>query len=402
MILYLLLAEELNPEKMQQANSAVTKNDFESGKLAFTAGKHREACAFFESWLRHNPNSIEAKAYLGAVYDELSKHEEAQKILRECIKVYKRNPNNNKKKLAFALMHLGKSLSQSGKYEDSAKALKESISLYSTCDNTQKINLARANTLLAETYMYRGSYKEAEPYFKTAISIYPKDDPQILWTKLRLARLYIFTGNYAEAKSILEKGIACLRTGTDKDKLGWNLFYLGDVYRSLGDFNQAERTMAEGFEAFAACGYEKDHQITQWAKGYYGRLLCDQRKYTEAQPILEASLHVHEAKYGENSKRNGFIMQALANAYAHQGFFKGADLLFRDTLAVYEKQFGKEHTEYALVLRDYGRLAFLQKKFPTAITRLAQAHAVLQAAEHSEAARCKTYLEEAQAAISAT
>lgn len=403
MILHLLLASDPSSATTQKVETtAVTTNDFERGKLAFEAGNHKGACTLFENWLGHNPDATEAKAYLGAVYDELSRHEEAQKILEECVKAYGEPNIDNQAKLAFALMHLGKTLSQRGQYANSADNLKKSIGLYSACGDAQKTNLTRANTLMAETYMYGGSYKEAEPYFKAVIASYAAGDPQILWTGLRLARLYMFTGKYAEAQPIFEEGVSVLKKGTDNDKLGWNLFYLGDVYRSLRLFDQATKTMTEGFEAFKACGYSADHQITQWGQGYFGRLLCDRGEYAQAQPILEESLRVHEVKYGANSKRNGFIMQELANAYAHQGFFKGADLLFRDTLAVYEKQFGKEHTEYALVLCDYGRFAFLQKDFPAATGRLTEALSVLTTAgHHSEADRCNTYLEEAKTACAA-
>lgn len=393
MLLFLLMATD----PIQQPTAT---NFFELGIQQFLLGKNNEArTALTEGLLQldpTNPKHLEAAVYLGAVLDELSEHEKAQSTLENCIQNYKEYQPNNKVGLAFALMHLGKTLSQRGQYANSADALQKSIDLYEVCNDSQKTNLIKANTLMAETYMYSGTYSQAEPYFKTVIASYTEGDPQILWARLRLARLYMFTGNYQGAKPIFEEGISVLRSGTDKDKLGWNLFYLGDVYRSLELFDQAERTMQEGFAAFAVCDYAPDHQITQWGQAYYGRLLCDLGKHAEAQPILEESLYVHEAKYGENSKRNGFIMQALANAYANLGMMKAADLLFKTTLSVYEKQFGTQHTEYALVLCDYGQFA-LQKNNALAVERLTQALSVLRAANHSGTTRCAGYLEEATA-----
>jgi broad specificity phosphatase PhoE len=369
------------------------------GKLYFALGQNQEARISLEKVNPANPKFLEGQAYLGAVYDELSLHEEAQKILEECVKAYGEKTADNQDKLAFVRMHLGKTLSQRGKYTDSERELMVSIDLYTQSTEEQKENLVKAKTLLAETHMYSGKYQESEGQFLAAIQACGNDQKLMAWTNLRLGRFYSFRGNYPKAQALFQDNIPKLKQyfPHDPDKLGWNLFYLGDVYRSLRLFDQATKTMTEGFEAFKACGYTADHQITQWGQGYYGRLLCDRGEHAQAQPILEESLRVHEVKYGANSKRNGFIMQALANAYAHTGVFKGADSLFKDTLAVYEKQFGKEHTEYAFVLRDYGRLAFLQKDFPTAIERLEKALSVLKTTGHSEVDRCNTYLEEAKA-----
>ena len=377
-----------------------TANHLDLGKQFFCAGQYQTACQYLEAWLEQagaqHPSLLAAKAYLGATFDELSRHEEAKTILEWCVENYRDKYPKDTMGLAFASMHLGKVLSQIGLYDIATEHLEKSIRLYKACGTNQVSNLIKANTWLAETYMYRGVYRQAESAFNAMIDQHEAGTTQVLWTKLRLARLYMFMGNYEGAKVIFEEGIPSLRAETNKDKLGWNLFYWGDVYRSLGSFELAEKTMLEGFAAFTACGYEPDHQITQWGQGYFGRLLCDRGQYADAQPILEESLRVHETKYGANSKRNVFIMQALANTYANLGEYVKAENLLIMGLTAYKNQFGDQHTEYALVLGDYGRLAYLQKNYASAKTRLAKALSVFRSAEHPEATRCAKYLQEAE------
>lgn len=363
------------------------------GRIYFHLGNHARAKIYLEDVVKIQPDSLISHAYLGAIYDELSEHIKAQNTLEFCIGHYRKKAPDNMFDFAFSLMHLGKNLSQQGKYSESESVLRESIEKYQELSNEDY--LIKAETLLAETYMYKGDYKKAEPYFKNVIMAYEKKSYPIIWTQLRLGRLYMFTGECEKAEPIFEEGVSILKgeKNVDYDKLGWNLFYLGDIYRSLSKFEEAERVMLEGLDAFKTCGYSAQHQITQWGNGYLGRLYNDCGQYEKAQPLLEESLRIHEEKYGQDSKRSVFIMLALANTYTNSQRYAEAESLFKRSLDIYEKQFGTNHTEYAQALKDYGYLAFSQNDIPVAEKRLSDALQVLSQEEHREAIKCREWLE---------
>ncbi|CAO4840010.1 MAG: hypothetical protein CNLJKLNK_00989 [Holosporales bacterium] len=107
---------------------------------------------------------------------------------------------------------------------------------------------------------------------------------------------------------------------------------------------------------------------------------------------MEESLKIHEEKYGQNSKRNVFIMQSLANTYIHLQECDKAESLLKRSLAIYEKQFGTTHTEYAQVLLDFGVLAYEQKDDETARNRLTIALQILEKEGHSSARKCQAFL----------
>ncbi|CAO5681393.1 MAG: hypothetical protein HEEMFOPI_01493 [Holosporales bacterium] len=361
-------------------------------KIYFHLGKYNQARVYFEEIVNKDPNDLIFQAYLGAVYDELSEHIKAQTVLEDCLKKYRENMPNNMFDFAFTLMHLGKTLSQKGNYHEAEKSLLECIEKYQELSNVEY--LIKAQTLLAETYMYKGDYKKAEPYFKIVIVENEKNSHPVIWTQLRLGRLYMFTGDYENAKKIFENGIKILKQdqNVDYDRLGWNLFYLGDIYRSLLNFDESETIMKEGLKAFETCGYDAQHQITQWGNAYLGRLYCDWEKYENAKDLLEESLKIHEEKYGPNNKRNVFIMQALANTYMHFQEYGKAESLIKRSLEIYEKQFGTEHTEYAQVLLDFGVLSYKQKDYETAINSLKTALQILEKEGHSSASKCQAFL----------
>lgn len=362
-------------------------------KIYFHLGNYNQARIYLEEIIDQDHDDLIFNAYLGAVYDELSEHVKAQEILEFCIKTYREKMPNNTFDIAFALMHLGKTLSQQGKYRKSEESLLESINKYQELSNAEY--LIKAQTLLAETYMYKGDYKKAEPYFENVIAEYSKTSYPVIWTQLRLGRLYMFTGEYKKAEPIFKTGVDILKAdqNIDYDRLGWNLFYLGDIYRSLLKFDESEKSMKEGLEAFKTCGYDTQHQIIQWGNAYLGRLYCDWGQHEKAEFLLEESLKIHEEKYGQNSKRNAFIMQALANTYMHLQEYSKAKTLLEKSLEIYEKQFGTAHTEYAQVLLDFGVLDYEQKDYETATNRLKTALQILGKERHSSATKCQAFLE---------
>ena len=379
------------------------------GKLYFCMGNSKMAYHYLEKGMAvlassvskaDLPKKISSMVYLGAVLDELSEHEKSKNFLKKAVILYQGQLPQDKEGLALAYLYLGKTYSQIKEAENSKKALKQSIALYTQYGKNKEHCMAKASTLIAETYMYEGDYKQAEDWFKKNAMLYltiNKNHPQMLWNALRLGRLYTFTGQYLKAKEVFENGVKILKQQfvDDSDKLGWNITYLGNVYRSLGLYDQAKQALQESLALYKK-SYGPDHILTAWIEGYLGWFYCDIGQYKDARICLEKSLIAHKKNYGQNTKRYTSIMHALARTYVYLDNWEAAENLFQECLKTYEGQFGKEHTQYALVLRDYGNFRAIKKDYVQGETCLNQAFIVLHKANHADSYRCLEYLGDLQ------
>jgi hypothetical protein len=89
------------------------------------------------------------------------------------------------------------------------------------------------------------------------------------------------------------------------------------------------------------------------------QLYDDQRRPTEAEPLLKRSLAILEKALGPNHPDVATALANLAQLYDDQGRPAEAEPLLKRSLAILEKVLGPDHPE-AVVLRK--KLDLVQKK----------------------------------------
>ncbi|CAO4844595.1 MAG: hypothetical protein FADNKDHG_01312 [Holosporales bacterium] len=334
--------------------------------------------------------------YLGAIYDELADHHQAQLILEDFINVLEMEHPNEKIMLAEAYCYLGKTYSQLGKEKKAQRTLEESIRLYEKYNGKEQFGYCKAITLLAECHMYAGNYKIAEQLFTKNQCFVNKDESksnQQLWNTLRLGRLYMFLGKPNKAKKIFEEGIEHLRQyfQNDEEKLAWQLAYLGDVYRGLGLFEKAQATLQEGYDIYIKI-YGPSHVMIDWYKCYFGWFYYDTGQYEKALPYFEKSLNAYKEHYKSNPKRYIPIMHGLAKTYTKTKNFDKAETLYNEILSFYEKEFGKDDNRYALALKDYALLYQEKSDYEMSEKLLKESLITLEKNDHFERYMCLEYL----------
>jgi tetratricopeptide (TPR) repeat protein len=106
------------------------------------------------------------------------------------------------------------------------------------------------------------------------------------------ASVYISRGEYARARTLLERMVASTR---DLRLRGIGLQNLGSVHAREGDLELAERVFAESHVCFRGCGYERGEAI---ALNNQGRAALDRGDVERATRILEraetAARHVED------------------------------------------------------------------------------------------------------------
>ncbi len=92
-------------------------------------------------------------------------------------------------------------------------------------------------------------------------------------------------------------------------------------------------------------------------------LYQSQGKYTEAKPLYWRSLAISEKRLGEKASDIAISLNNLANLYQSQGRYIEAEPLYRRSLAIKEKQLGEDDPSVATTLNNLAELYQAQGKY---------------------------------------
>jgi tetratricopeptide (TPR) repeat protein len=156
-----------NNEKSLQALLKAIKNkaddqpeiNFRIGQLYYEKKDYLNAINFFEKAVSLKSDFIEAREYLGDIYDRRGN---ADKAVENYMSVVRVNPNN-----LHAQFELGINYSKQKEYDKMILAYKKAISI--------DPSFADAHYNLGMAYFYRNMYEDAITEFQTAIKLKPED-----------------------------------------------------------------------------------------------------------------------------------------------------------------------------------------------------------------------------------
>jgi tetratricopeptide (TPR) repeat protein len=147
-----------------------------------------------------------------------------------------------------------------------------------------------AMNALGLLYRAQHKYAQAEPLFTKLLdlcrSVLGEDHPDTLAAMGNLGTLYQVQGKYAHAEPLLAKALALSRRVLGEEHPNtqalianmWTQYRMQDKYTQL---DGAEPGLREGLN-----DYEKDGWLRYLTQSRLGESLADQRRYTEAEPLL--------------------------------------------------------------------------------------------------------------------
>lgn len=134
-----------------------------------------------------------------------------------------------------------------------------------------------------------------------------------------------------------------------------------------GDYAGAERLYRDALRL--AIQRHGDSGVYVAARKYHlGRFFLWNRRPAEAVPLLEASLKTVRATYGDTYSSTFSSMLALADAKKQGTDYKGAEVLYRECLAIAKKLYGEEHVNVASVEINIGEVLGNLRKLEEADT----------------------------------
>jgi serine/threonine-protein kinase len=179
------------------------------------------------------------------------------------------------------LLLLGRAYTATGFYTDAVTAFDGALATRPAGEGEE--GLADLLSEMARSELFTGRYAVAETHLRRALALRP-GDPRTL---RELGDLAHTQGHLVEAERLLRQALAAAGAG---DLRARALCDLGNVLRDRGARVEAERCYRESIAGFRAAGDDDDRLAGTAAEPYYARLLILDRRFAEADAILEPYL----------------------------------------------------------------------------------------------------------------
>jgi tetratricopeptide (TPR) repeat protein/DNA-binding CsgD family transcriptional regulator len=151
-----------------------------------------------------------------------------------------------------------------------------------------------------------------------------------------LGCIYYYLKHYPKIKQFLEENLVDLKRhyGEKHNKIARILVYLGNFYRSLGDYERAKTLLEQSLDI---CKESPDDLRRAKAFGYLGAVYRDLGEYKKARDFFEKSLVIYEEQT-PNSIGHAWILAHSGNIRLILGDYEKAKELLEQSFTIYKKQ----------------------------------------------------------------
>lgn len=240
-----------------------------------SARSYAEALRLIEARSDAAPSQLLRIRYdLALAEHENGHYERADALFRRNLELARETYGDAHRSVADQLYQLGQNARQSGREVDSLPWLREALAIYERVDGPSHSHVATALTTLAQAQLHTGAGEEAIANLERAYRIYVDT--------LGPNHLYTAVGETALAQAKLETGDAAGAEGAFRDTLA-----------KYADANPG-------------------HVYAEAARKGLGEALIAQRRYAEAETVLEIAYARVSAKFGAGDPRSVQVALPLA------------------------------------------------------------------------------------------
>lgn len=196
------------------------------------------------------------------------------------------------------------------------------------------------------------------------------------------------TGDYATAERYYREGLAIRRRlgQVNDDPVSGAVGELGFLRYSQGDHQGAEKLYREALRLAIQRHGNHGERVAE-AQHDLGQFLQWNRRPAEARPLLESSLAMKRAIFGNLHPSVLIGMTTLAAARRAEGDYRGAEALLREELGYARQLYGDEHTSTATVKMELAECLVNMRRLEEADSLMLEAMATrirLVGEEHAD------------------
>jgi tetratricopeptide (TPR) repeat protein len=215
---------------------------------------------------------------------------------------------------------------------------------------------------MGSSWLAQGRYGQAETCLREAWELsrqLPADHPEKAESATYLASALFMQGKLERAVPLLKLALSIYERAPNACQLGPVLTTLARVDASEQHYAMAEQKLQRVLSIFDQC-YSPSHIAVGFAQANLAQLYIDQRKYEQAQPLVESASIIIRAGYPETHPSVAAILYEKARLEAGLLDCEQADTHFRESIRRYKNSTDPRDPRLGMMLRTYA--AFLRKE----------------------------------------
>ena len=191
-----------------------------------------------------------------------------------------------------------------------------------------------------------------------------------------LGELHYQLGRYAEAIPYYERAISLAGTGGVQPQLGINYRNLGIVYQLTGRTADAIAAYKNSVAILSRLPGERVQLAS--TLNNIATLLEDQKRYGDAEKLLQQALAIYREAFGENHLYVATAYSNLGTLYETGGDLTRAEMMLLSANQVMLQVFDRDHPRRVTILRNLGWFYNKKKDWPKALAYFREALGILQ------------------------
>ncbi len=242
-----------------------------------------------------DPKTVVAMQNLGVAYLYTNQYANAEPLLKKALEIQSRSNGYDNKDTLNSSDSLAQLYIDQSRYAEASAVLAKGLESYRRVFGPDHPYTSREMFGLGKVLQGNGAYAEAERVFAEALAIDQrtrgKRHPDTLRTAVRLGWTQIDAGKFDEGIPLLEKTLGDFRETLGPGSSATLIceIYLGVGYDAKGDRVRAEQTLRAALQGFRALGKDQEDKAALVSE-FLGVNLVEQRKYSQAEPILRQAL----------------------------------------------------------------------------------------------------------------
>lgn len=281
-----------------------------------------------ELYDQDHENEAAAICNQALLFIHIGRYTEARSLLEEAFETYNKVVSYDHEGLNTCLFHLATVYRHLGNYVEARSLLIKAFDNYVKLYTIEHSLPAKALKELSSIMMELGDYSEAKSMLEKSAEIYgiTFDEEHILVADslVDLAQLEIVDGNYIEAESLLMRALTINKKKRTADSFETANCHtnLGSLYLMTKQYAKAEKHFNEAVTTMGKV--DQNHPGHGAALEQMGLMYMAMRNFDEARPLLERSLAIHKAAFGNEHPHTARGMTRLAMLHCQQGDHEAA------------------------------------------------------------------------------